>query len=479
MIQPRFLNRLLLAGLILGALLPACTPAPQATGAPAGQATPTGAVDATLAPATPTPAPTQPVVTPTSPPHLQVNPEDLRGLQVTLWHPWTGEAAAVVDEITTAFNQSNVWGIQATAVDQGGSDMLAERVQSALENDSAPNLIAAGAEQIQAWQAQAGTLIDLSSYAHDARWGLPPQEFADFPPNFWPGAETEGARYGIPASRSAQVLFYNQSWAQDLGFPNPPATPDEFEAQACAAAAANAGDGTPENDGTGGWIISHDGLVMLSWMKSFGATPLPDPQTGEFRFNSAPVKDAYTFLRRLYDSNCAWTGRLPSPYDYFATRHALFYSGTIEEIAVQLRAEQRNSSADTWTVIPYPTLERKPVLVTNDIQYAVPVNSREQQLAAWLFVRYLTLPENQAKLASVTGAWPASMSAMDLMNDYRQEVPQWAQTLLWVPIASPAPVQPGWRMVRNILEDASWNMFQANITQESIPQILDVLDATI
>ncbi len=485
MTQPNLLKRSLIAGLILGTslitALTACTPAAQTAGVGtlAAPTTPAPPTDKTKAPAGPAPTSIQPTLTPTALPHLQIQSEELRGVQITFWHPWTGPAAAAIDEITANFNQSNLWGIQASAIDQGGADMLAEHIQTAFAKDELPNVVAAGAGQIQAWQKQEGTLINLNDYANSARWGLTAQEIADFPPKFWATGATSSSHFGMPAARTAQVLFYNQSWAQELGFPNPPATPDEFEAQTCAAAKVNASDGSSENDGTGGWIVSYDNLVMLSWMESFDFTPSPNAQTGQFSFNHTQVKDAYTFLRSLFDNNCAWTSRLPTPYEYFATRHALFYSGSIEDIPVQQRAQERLSSSDTWTVIPYPTEGRKPVIVTNDIQYAIPVNGPEQQLAAWLFVRYLTLPENQAQIARATGAWPASVAAIEQMDDYRQQYPQWAQTLLWMPVASPAPTDPDWLTVRNILEDASWNMFQANIKPESILQILSVLDATI
>ncbi len=480
MIQPQFLNRLLSVGLILGALLSACTPAPEPAGAPT--AAPTGAAESTPAAATAAPTPILPTLTPTSQPHLQVNPENLRGLEVTFWHPWTGAAAEQIDQITTAFNESNIWGIQARALDQGGPDMLAEKMQAALGDGDAPNLIAAEAVQIQSWQQQSGTLIDLSDYANDMRWGLTPQEVEDFTHNLWSGSQKEGLRYGYPAARMPQVLFYNQSWAQELGFEQAPSTPEEFEGQACAAASANASDDNRENDGTGGWIVSYKAPVMLSWMQSFESfTLLPDPNTGEFRFNTPQVQDTYTYLRKLYDNGCAWVSRLPTPYDYFATRHALFYSGTTEEIPVQQRAQELNASGDAWVVIPYPFKPQAgPLVMTNDIQYAIPANSPEQQLASWLFVRYLTLPENQAKMTRVTGSWPVSEMALGQLDDYRQKYPQWdAAAAVLVSNAAPAPIDPEWRTVRNILEDASWNMFQVNVEPEDVPQILQVLDATI
>ncbi len=55
--------------------------------------------------------------------------------------------------------------------------------------------------------------------------------------------------------QSAQVMFYNNTWASELGFDAAPQTADEFKEQACAAAAANDADDTPDNDGTGGLCL--------------------------------------------------------------------------------------------------------------------------------------------------------------------------------------------------------------------------------
>jgi len=50
---------------------------------------------------------------------------------------------------------------------------------------------------------------------------------------------------------------------------------------------------------------------------------------------------------------------------------------------------------------------------------------------------------------------------------------------MWMPIAQPAPVHPEWRLVRGVLSDAAWQLYQINITLDAIPNLLTVLDATV
>src|SRR5512133_1887924 len=56
---------------------------------------------------TPTLAPT-----PTLPAHLAVDPTELKGQKVQMWHPWPEEVSGRLDEVVKEFNQKNEWGIQ-------------------------------------------------------------------------------------------------------------------------------------------------------------------------------------------------------------------------------------------------------------------------------------------------------------------------------------------------------------------------------
>jgi len=117
--------------------------------------------------------------------------------------------------------------------------------------------------------------VDLNPYANDPIWGFSRQEQADFYPAFWEHDLSDGKRLGVPAQRSGQLLLYNTTWARQLGFDAPPPHPKQFKEQACTAAQANLADEEAGNDGTGGWMISAEYPVMLSWIYAFGGEGCP------------------------------------------------------------------------------------------------------------------------------------------------------------------------------------------------------------
>jgi multiple sugar transport system substrate-binding protein len=470
------LLQLALAGLIAGIVLSACTPPAAVPTLPAETAVPT-ATRTTEPTPTNTPEPT-PNPTPTTLPHLKLLPEDLEGTRISFWHPWSGDIAELVSESAEEFNRVNSWGIQVEVTAPGGSGLLFEQVRERLTEREMPHMVAASMDQILTWHRQEGVIINLNDYVDDPVWGLNPQERADFPRTFWDQGEVDGRRYGIPAMQSPEVLFYNASWGRDLGFNHAPTTIDDFEAQACAAAAANMADSDPANDGTGGWIVNTDPLVQLSWLHSFGFNGFEDGE--RIRFNRGPTRQMFTFFRHMYDRGCAWSARLPEPYDYFATRRALFFSGTLYDLPFQEFTDRRFGNTDEWTILPYPASNSsRPVVLTSGLSYAILASEADEQLAAWLFMRWMTLSRIQAPLAETSGAWPASVDAIAQLSGYRQEHPAWESSLMWIPIARPAPVHPEWRLVRGVLSDAAWQLYQINIKLEDIPNLLSILDATV
>ena len=58
------------------------------------------------------------------------------------------------------------------------------------------------------------------------------------------------------------------------------------------------------------------------------------------------------------------------------------------------------------------------------------------QLAAWLFVRWLLSPENQADWVNSAGLFPLQASTMGLLTDYAAGHPQWAEAVNLLPQGS-------------------------------------------
>ncbi|MBE0696095.1 MAG: hypothetical protein IH586_04150, partial [Anaerolineaceae bacterium] len=251
----------------------------------------------------------QPTYTPTVkatatlPSHLSVGPDELKGIEIDFWHPWTGQTASASADLVNEFNRSNEWGIKVKIASYYSAGALIEAVTdgSVQQPVSLPDVIAAPEDQLTIWSSENDSLLPLDDYIAQTGIGLSDQEVSDFYPAIWQQNQWENHQIGIPALRSANVLFYNQTWAKELGFQDPPKTPAEFKEQACAAAVSNNTAKILEKYGTGGWLVDTDGLTILSWFDAFGAQPLPANGSLAYTFDSKEGQAAFTFLRGMLD----------------------------------------------------------------------------------------------------------------------------------------------------------------------------------
>jgi len=436
-------------------------------------------------PGSPTPTPTLalptvagtiapiPTATRTQTPPIGVDPASLRGVSLQVWHAFTGGSGSVFTEQVDQFNSVNEWGIAVTQTGYGDYTTLFDAVNSALESGSTPNLVAALPEQILSWDASA-SVVDLSLYLSDPAWGLGRDVISDFPPIFLAQDNLDGKQLGVPAQRSARVLFYNKTWAHELGFDSPPATADEFRQQACAANASFRADADPQNDGYGGWVVDTNWQTTYSWLLAFGGGLVDGNVYG---FRTDPNLAALQFLKGLFDDHCAWLSTEPTPFDSFASRSALFISGDLAEVPMANESMSRLNNIDEWTLVPFPGTSGR-VLVTYGPSYSVLKSTPEKQLAAWLFTRWLLSPENQTQWVKATGLFPLRTSILDRIDAYRTASPQWDSAVGDLPLAQGVPQLVSWRKVRYVLEDGTKVIFRTGIPVDQIPSILTEMDST-
>ena len=206
---------LLIIALVACNQVPTIAPVP---GTQSAAITPTPAVtntppSATVAVDTPPPAPT-----------IEVDEEKLSGLKVRFWHPWSGPTGDAIQSLVAAFNAENEYGIIVESAYQGNYNDLYAKIDAAIQAGNPPSLAVGYVYQIQAWDASPGIVTDLAPYINDPGWGLSPAEQADFNLTFWQQEVIAGKRIGFPAQRSAQLIYYNLTWAKELGFASPPTT---------------------------------------------------------------------------------------------------------------------------------------------------------------------------------------------------------------------------------------------------------------
>jgi multiple sugar transport system substrate-binding protein len=415
-----------------------------------------------------------------TPSPLGVTPNELHGLQITIWYPWTGASGASFQAIIDSFNQSNKWGISVTAKGYEGIGSLDEAVEAAIDSNSLPEVLVDYGSQARGWNER-NVLADLTPYVNDPVWGFSSDEQADFYPGFWSedlvtgGTILTARRLGIPFYRSAYVLFYNQSWAKELGYLKPPASPEDFRVQACAAAEYVAKNGDKSTLGKGGWLVTPEPSVLMGWIYAFGGSIITPDGSG-YAFNTPETRQALTFLKGLQESGCAWVDASQDPQAAFANRQALFVASSLFDIPSQQAAFEKPGSTDEWVVIPFPSTSQRVVesygpslLMTN--------STVEKQLAAWLAIEWLVYPPNQAEFVRQVEAYPSRYTTLNYLSNVENTHPEWGQALKLLPDARSEPTLATWDSMRWALSDASAQLFSTKFSAEQVPSLVDSLDS--
>lgn len=428
------------------------------------------------------PASTKPAATKTVRPEstvatatrLEVDPEALHGQTLEVWHPWfEGVEASLMSSLVEKFNQENEWGIQVTLTGQVNYSYLFENVTAALPTPGRPNLVIALPEHARAWDAD-DYVVDLTAYVNDPQYGWTAEQKRDFPSVFWSQDGAGARRLGLPAQRTARFLLWNRSWAGDLGFDSPPEIPEDFELQACRAHQSMLADSGPENDGLGGWIIDTDPMTALSWLLTFEGGVL---EGDGYRFLTPRNIAAFTFVKALQRDGCAWqVSPGGDPLQAFANRQALFATASLEGFPDQARAFASAGNNDDWTALAFPG-DDNDALVVYGSSYVVFDATDEEQLASWLFIRWMLEPENDARWARTTGLFPLRASTVDLLADYEASHPQWADAVALLSNGQLQPQLASWRTVKVMLGDGFDCMFRGTPQCEQAPVILAQMEA--
>jgi len=390
------------------------------------------------------------------------------GIELEFWHPWSGELANVVEEMAVKFNQSNKWQIEITTAPHADDLVLLEDINQAYESEALPDIVAAPSAYLRLWQLQGLPIQDLQEFMESDTLGFTPAEQNAFLPVFWNTDVFGGLRLGIPAYRYGHFLFYNQSWASELGYSDQPLNSQEFRTQACAAAFAN----LAFAGGTGGWFYDTQPLTTLAWLQVFNAMEIITADAS-INLEQSGSQAALEYVYDMFLDDCAWIGKQSDPYQYFATRYALAYSGTNEDILIQEIANQTADSTDRWRLIPYPSDSARPVVYAEGASYAILKPDAIKARAAWLFLKYMVKPENQARMIEVSAAWPLSNTTIPLLSEFQDEHPAWQDALQLIPLAKPAPSTEKWAYIKPVFSDLAWQLIQYNSAREDIPFILE------
>jgi ABC-type glycerol-3-phosphate transport system substrate-binding protein len=447
---------------IASVILSACGSSPEAT--PASE--PSSPTESATQAATKTPKPVSTKGPATS---LGVDEEDLKGVEVRVWHPWYGVESSLFGNLVADFNEKNEWDIRVIAESQVNFTNLYENTTASLPTADKPDMVIALPEHALEWDAN-GIVADLTPYAQDPAYGL---DSGDIPNVFWNQDSYGGKRFAIPAQRTARFLLWNETWAGEIGFSSAPDAPGDFEQQACRARQAMLKDAAPQNDFMGGWYVDTQPMTAYAWLLAFEGGVLDG---SSYRFLTPNNIEALKFLRELSESLCAWQAAGTNPFEAFAKREAVFVTASLEDLPEAARAFAAAKNTDEWKVISFPGANED-ALVVYGSSYVLLKSTPEKQLAAWLFIKWMLENEQDARMAEATHLFPIRTSTLDLLGDYEKTHPQWAQAIQLLPQGEIQPQLASWRQVKIVVGDGFTHMYRVNVPSGQVPAILAQMES--
>jgi ABC-type glycerol-3-phosphate transport system substrate-binding protein len=411
---------------------------------------------------------------PTDPP-APVGP-DPSGQYIEFWHPWGyGIQYDTMQAIIEEFNNNNEWFIHIEAINIGSYSDIEEAINEGIQSGDLPNLVVAYSSSLADW-LQKDIMVDMDALVYNQQHGLTQEEIADFFKTAYLGPVLQnGIRVGFPISQSVNVIYYNSTWAKELGFDFAPKSINEFKDQACAATAANAGDDNPDNDGTGGLVMYTGSSNVVSWIFSFGGDIVSDDGSG-YDFTTPETEAVAVFLKEIWDDGCALMTQ-GYPHPEFATRRALFIMNSSVGIPYQLSAFEADDAfvADEWIFIPFVGPEGGEAVNAFSQTIGILNSTPEKNLAAWLFLKHLSSPETQATWINGSAYYPSRKSVTALLTDYAAANPQWKTGLELLSVGRSEPARTSWATVRREVQNTFSAVLQGDYDQ--IVPLLEELDA--
>ena len=401
---------------------------------------------------------------------------DPTGATVLWWHNHTTIRDEALQEMVAEFNATNEWGIEVSAEFAGQYDEIYDKMLAAIAADDPtlmPQLTVGYANSFGKYML-ADALVDMDEFVDSPKWGLTEEEQADFFPGIFesdvsPQFGDGHYRMGFPPNRSMEMVYYNQEWLAELGYDGPPTSWAEFKEMACAA--------TDPDAGTVGLTVGEGASFMAGMIFSrHGNYALEDGSA--FDFTNEEVKASMQFIKDLYDEGCYIrpAERYGEQAD-FGNYKTLFTVGSSSGLPYYDQAVIGGEQGEfLWSVAPMPYMDGgdEPLQNIYGGSVAVPRTTPEQELAAWLFVKWLTTPEQLARWAKVSGYFPVRQSVAAEMADYFETYPAYKTAFDLLPYGTfEAQWCPCYEEVRRLMADS----FSAILDGADIDATLAELEA--
>ena len=379
---------------------------------------------------------------------------DPSGQSVLFWHQHTGAREESLNEIVADFNATNPYGITVIAENQGSYSDIFNKMLVLMGTSDVPDLVVAYQNQAATYQLVDG-LIDIWPLVNSAKWGFGEEELGDFFQGFLQSDVNpafDNALLGFPPHRSMEVMYYNEAWLAELGADGPPRTPAEFAELACKAVEQ------PYSGAVGGgrslgYEISLDASRFASWTFAFGGNVFDyEAERYSFVSDAAPIAAMY-FLQDLSRRGCMdIVTETRGDQANFGVGTTLFAVASSSGLPFWGSAVEAGADFP-WSVAPLPHIMDEPVMNLYGASVSMSAGlGAERQVATWLFLKYYTSPEAQARWARASNYFPARASVAAGLGDYFDANPAYGTAFALLPYGIAEPPVPGYDFVRSLIQ---------------------------
>lgn len=346
---------------------------------------------------------------------------DPNGAVVNYWFQHSGKREEAFQAMITEFNETNEWGIIVKGEYQGGYNDVYNKMITAIAGGTLPNLVVAYQNQAAAYQVS-DALADMAPYVKDPKWGLG-NELDDYFEGFLNqdvSSQFGGMRLGFPPNRSLEVMYCNADWLNQIGISEAPKNWDQFYEAVKKA--------TDTGAGKYGYAIRTDASNVYAMIIGRGGEIAKKDGSG-YNFNTREFKDSMKFMKKIYDDG--YGKKIAERYGEqtdFANRTVLFTMASTSGLLYYDRAVKGSEKGEfKLSVAAIPHTTAKAVLNVYGASVSIPKSTPEQQLAAWLFIKWLTQPKQQARWVEISSYFPVRKSTADNLGAYFAKNPTYKE----------------------------------------------------
>lgn len=366
-------------------------------------------------------------------------------VEVTIWHQYSDQYEVWFQEKADEFHEKNpdiTINLQYQPADQ-----YEAKVMAAAKAEAMPSMVHSAAANMTSYINE-GALVNLDNFIYDETVG-----YEKFDERINAGLNEmyvpwDNQRFAMPLFLGGNVFFYNKTMFDELGL-KPPTTWSEIEP---IAAAVSEKIGKPGF----GFQIMVDGYLEVLTQAGGEAINLEDKTIA---FDSDIAKEKIAWYKDLMDKKIA---RLVGDDKHFTTPFANGDVGCYVALSGNW-GYLVNAVGDKFELgaAPLPQEGTKKFVSLSEPVFAIAKTNPQEELASWLFLKYLISPETNAECGSVFGALPASNEALEepVFKEFMETNPVVQAVYAQRDSYGYMPTVAGWYEIRKSLDKALEEIF--------------------